>query len=63
MVLKRSNTFFEFENIQTGENLFLDSSYEAQDKTTPEQVIARVRDLIKIGEDEFLDHYRDVYYD
>ena len=54
--------FFEFENIQTGENLFLDSSYEAQDKTTPEQVIARVRDLIKIGEDKFLKHYEDFYY-
>ena len=55
--------FFDFENIETGENLFLDSSYEAQDKTTPEQVIARVRDLIKIGEDKFLEHYKDVYYD
>ena len=55
--------FFEFENIQTGENLFLDSSYEAKDKTTPEQVIARVRDLIKIGEDKFLEHYEGSYYD
>ena len=55
--------FFEFENIQTGENLFLDSSYEAQDKTTPEQVIARVRDLIEIGEDKFLEHYEGSYYD
>ena len=55
--------FFEFENIQTGENLFLDSSYEAQDKTTPEQVIARVRDLIEIGEDKFLEHYEEAYYD
>ena len=55
--------FFEFENIQTGENLFLDSSYEAQDKTTPEQVIARVRDLIKIGEAKFLEHYEGSYYD
>ena len=55
--------FFDFENIQTGENLFLDSSYETQDKTTPEQVIARVRDLIEIGEDKFLEHYKDVYYD
>ena len=54
--------FFDFENIQTGENLFLDSSYEAQDKTTPEQVIARVRDLIEIGEDKFLEHYEDAYY-
>ena len=54
--------FFEFENIQTGENLFLDSSYEAQDKTTPEQVIARVRDLIEIGEDKFLEHYGGSYY-
>ena len=49
--------FFGFENTKTGENLFLDSSYEAQDKTTPEQVIARVRDLIEIGEDKFLEHY------
>ena len=55
--------FFDFENIQTGENLFLASSYETQDKTTPEQVIARVRDLIKIGEDKFLEHYEGVYYD
>ena len=55
--------FFDFENIQTGENLFLDSSYEAQDKTTPEQVIARVRDLIEIGEDKFLEHYEGSYYD
>lgn len=55
--------FFDFENIQTGEHLFLDSSYEAQDKTTPEQVIARVRDLIKIGEAKFIKHYEDVYYD
>ena len=62
MVLKQSKTFFDFENIQTGENLFLDSSYEAQDKTTPEQVIARVRDLIKIGEDKFLKHYEEFYY-
>ena len=54
--------FFDFENIQTGEHLFLDSAYEAQDKTTPEQVIARVRDLIKIGEDKFLEHYEDAYY-
>lgn len=53
--------FFDFENIQTGEHLFLDSSYEAQDKTTPEQVIARVRDLIKIGEDKFLKHYEEFY--
>ena len=55
--------FFEFENIQTGEILFLDSSYETQDKTTPEQVIARVRDLIKIGEAKFLEHYEGSYYD
>ncbi len=55
--------FFEFENIQTGESLFLDSSYETQDKTTPEQVIARVRDLIEIGEDKFLKHYEGSYYD
>ena len=55
--------FFDFENIQTGEHLFLDSAYEAQDKTTPEQVIARVRDLIKIGEDKFLEHYEGSYYD
>ena len=55
--------FFEFENIQTGESLFLDSSYETQDKTTPEQVIDRVRDLIKIGEDKFLEHYGGSYYD
>ncbi len=55
--------FFEFENIQTGEHLFLDSSYEAQDKTTPEQVIKRVRDLIKIGEDKFLKYYEGSYYD
>ena len=55
--------FFDFENIQTGEHLFLDSSYEAQDKTTPEQVIARVRDLIKIGEAKFLEHYEGSYYD
>lgn len=55
--------FFEFENIQTGEHLFLDCSYEAQDKTTPEQVIARVRDLIKIGEDKFLEHYEGSYCD
>ncbi len=54
--------FFEFENIQTGESLFLDSSYETQDKTTPEQVIERVRDLIKIGEDKFLKHYEEFYY-
>lgn len=54
--------FFDFENIQTGENLFLDSSYETQDKTTPEQVIARVRDLIKIGEDKFLKYYEEFYY-
>lgn len=54
--------FFEFENIQTGESLFLDSSYETQDKTTPEQVIARVRDLIKIGEYKFLKHYEEFYY-
>ena len=54
--------FFEFENIQTGESLFLGSSYETQDKTTPEQVIARVRDLIKIGEDKFLKHYEEFYY-
>ena len=55
--------FFEFENIQTGECLFLDSSYEATDKTTPEQVIARIRDLIKIGEVEFLKKYEDSYYE
>ena len=55
--------FFDFENIQTGEHLFLDSSYEAQDKTTPEQVIARVRELIKIGEAKFLEHYEGSYYD
>ena len=55
--------FFDFENIQTGENLFLDSSYEAKDKTTPEQVIACVRDLIEIGEDKFLEHYEEAYYD
>ena len=55
--------FFEFENTQTGENLFLDSSYETQDKTTPEQVIDRVRDLIKIGESEFLKRYEEFYYD
>ena len=55
--------FFEFEKIKTGEHLFLDSSYEAQDKTTPEQVIARVRDLIKIGEAKFLEHYEEAYYD
>lgn len=54
--------FFEFENIQAGEWLFLDSSYEDKDKTTPEQVIARVRDLIKIGEDKFLKHYDEFYY-
>ena len=54
--------FFEFENIQTGENLFLDSSYETQDKTTPEQVIARVRDLIKIGEAAFLKHHIEAHY-
>lgn len=30
--------FFEFENIKIGECLFLDSSYETQDKTTPEHV-------------------------
>ena len=55
--------FFEFENIQTGEILFFYSSYEAQDKTTPEQIIARVRDLIKIGEDKFLEPYEGSYYD
>lgn len=55
--------FFEFENIQTGESLFLDSSYETQDKTTPEHVIARVRELIKIGEAKFLEHYKGSYYD
>lgn len=55
--------FFEFENIKTGENLFLDVVYETTDKTTPEQVIARVRDLIKIGEDKFLEHYEGSYYD
>lgn len=60
---KAIKDFFDFENIQTGENLFLDSSYEAKDKTTPEQVIARVRDLIKIGEDKFLEHYGGSYYD
>ncbi len=55
--------FFEFENIQTGESLFLDSSYEDKDKTTPEHVIARVRDLIKIGEVAFLEQYEESYYD
>ena len=55
--------FFEFENIQAGEWLFLDSSYEDKDKTTPEQVIARVRDLIKIGEVAFLEQYEESYYD
>ena len=60
---KAIKNFFEFENIQTGENLFLDSSYETQDKTTPEQVIARIRDLIKIGEDKFIEHYEGSYYD
>lgn len=53
--------FFDFENIQTGESLFLNSFYETQDKTTPEQVIARVRDLIEIGEDKFLEHYEGSY--
>lgn len=55
--------FFEFENIKTGECLFLDCAYATTDKTTPEQVIARVRDLIKIGEDKFLEHYEGSYYD
>lgn len=54
---KAIKDFFGFENIKTGENLFLDRAYETQDKTTPEQVIARVRDLIEIGEDKFLEHY------
>lgn len=54
--------FFEFENIKTGECLFLDCAYATTDKTTPEQVIARVHDLIKIGEAKFLEHYEDVYY-
>lgn len=55
--------FFEFEDIKTGENLFLDVAYETTDKTTPEQVIARVRDLIEIGEDKFLEHHEWSYYD
>ena len=55
--------FFEFENLLTGEHLFLDSSYETQDKTTPEHVIARVRDLIKIGEVAFLEQYKESHYD
>ena len=55
--------FFEFENIQAGEWLFLDSSYEDKDKTTPEQVIARVRDLIKIGEAKFLKKYEESHYE
>ena len=55
--------FFEFENIKTGECLFLDSSYEDKNKTTPEQVIDRVRDLIKISEAKFLEHYEEAYYD
>ena len=54
--------FFEFGRITTGEYLFLDSSYEDKDKTTPEQVIARVRDLIEIGEDKFLKYYEEFYY-
>ena len=54
--------FFEFENLLTGESLFLDSSYETQDKTTPEQVIKRVRDLIKIGEAAFLKHRIEAHY-
>ena len=54
--------FFEFENLLTGEWLFLDSSYETQDKTTPEQIIKRVRDLIKIGEAAFLKHHIEAHY-
>ena len=55
--------FFEFENIKTGECLFLDCAYATTDKTTPEQVIARVRDLIKIGEVAFLEQYEGSHYD
>ena len=54
--------FFEFEKIQTGEGLFLDRAYETRDKTTPEQVIARVLDLIKLGEDKFLEQYKRAYF-
>lgn len=51
-----------FNTNQTCALLFLDEAYPTGYKTTPEQVIARVRDLVKIGESEFIKKYESIVY-